>query len=228
MQRRDKPRRGTPARRSLALLVMLSLLLARDAPARTAFVSRVGLEIPLTASARASRIASWAAMLDPIEVACANTKMSARIRLYDPIGEIDEDARALFEHVVSGDEPRRLAPRVEQLVFKAAYHFGAGRVHIVSAWRERAGKHTMGNAVDFKLDGTSAWQVAAYLRGLPRLGVGVYTHPDTQFVHVDVRDESYHWIDSSPPGVHWKERQIGDRWASERDAAYQPEMDLPL
>jgi hypothetical protein len=227
MQLRYKPRRGKAARRSLLLLVIISLLVARDAPARAALLSRLGLEVSFAASARAARIASWAAELRPIEVACANTKLSASIRLYDSNGDIDEDARADFERVASGEESHPLALRVEQLVFKAAYHFGAGRVHIISAWRRRAGKHTLGEAIDFKIDGASAWQVAAYLRGLPRVGVGVYTHPGTQFVHVDVRDASYHWVDSSPPGVHWRERQIGDRWGPERDATYTPEMDLP-
>jgi hypothetical protein len=228
MQRRDKLRRGKPARRFLPLLVILALLLARDAPARAAFVSRPGLDTLLIASAREVRIASWAAELNPVDVACANTRISAPIRLYDSTGEIDEDARAVFERVASGDEAHHLSLRVVQLVFKAAYHFGGRRVRIISSWRERAGKHTMGEAIDFKIDGASAWRVAAFLRGLPRVGVGVYTHPDTQFVHVDVRDDSFHWVDSSPPGVHWPERQIGDRGMARRDATYAPEMDLPF
>src|SRR5438477_5555132 len=99
---RDKPRRGKSARRSLPPLVILSLLVARDAPARAPFVSRIGLDIPLAASARAVRVPSWAASLYPIEVGCGNTKMSARIRLYDSTGEIDEEARVVFERVASG------------------------------------------------------------------------------------------------------------------------------
>ena len=31
------------------------------------------------------------------------------------------------------------------------------------------------------------------------MGVGVYTNPLTQYVHLDVRERSYHWIDASPP-----------------------------
>jgi hypothetical protein len=116
---------------------------------------------------------------------------------------------------------------VEQLVFKAAHHFGASHVVIVSGWREHGGRHTRGEAVDFRVDGVYAAKVAAYLRSLPRVGVGIYTHPNTQFVHVDVREPSYAWVDASPPGVHGWERQLGVPHADKRDAAYQPEMDLP-
>jgi uncharacterized protein DUF882 len=208
--------------------VVVCLFIARDAPARVIAIPRLGAETLLGAAPRATRAPSWAARLEPIEVASASTGAIARIRLYDRTGEIDENARTVFERVASREpEPHRLAPRVEQLVFKAAYHFGAERVQVVSGWRERAGKHTTGEAVDFRLQGVHPSNVAAYLRGLPRAGVGVYTHPGTQFVHVDVRDPSYHWIDASPPGAKWRERSIGDRRVGEHDAAYVPEMDLP-
>ncbi len=69
--------------------------------------------------------------------------------------------------------------------------------------------------------------LAAYLRTGARVGVGVYTHPRTQFVHLDVREASYHWTDASPPGVSWRETRLGDRSAPARDAAYRPERDLP-
>ena len=69
--------------------------------------------------------------------------------------------------------------------------------------------------------------LAAYLRGLPRVGVGIYTHPRTQFVHLDVRDQSYHWLDASPPGVKWREMQLRDAGASKRDEAWTPARDLP-
>ena len=95
-----------------------------------------------------------------------------------------------------------LAARLEQLVVKAAHHFGDAHVLVVSGWRERAGRHTSGEALDFKLQGVAAAQLAAYLRGLPRVGVGIYTHPKTQYVHLDVRDASYHWLDALAPRRH--------------------------
>jgi uncharacterized protein YcbK (DUF882 family) len=212
----------------LLLLLSCALFVPRDAPAHLLLQARVGAETILAAAEREARVVSWAAALRPIDVAEAGASNAVRIRLYDDGGDVDDDARATFERVLARDsEAHALAPRVEQLVFKAAYRFGAARVILVSGWRERAGRHATGEAVDFRLAHIPAAVVAAYLRGLPRVGVGVYTNPGTQFVHLDVREPSYHWLDASPPGVHWKERQIVDRAMKTRDAAYQPEMDLP-
>ncbi len=191
--------------------------------------ARGGVDTPLGAGARAPRMAAWAASLAPIEVASVYARTSsAPFLLYTPDGAVDDAARAAFERVASGDaEPHSLALRVEQLLVKAAYHFKRTRVVLLSAWRANAGRHGTGEAVDFKVDGVRAATLAAYLRGLPRAGVGVYTHPRTQFVHLDVRGESYHWIDASPPGVHWREWQLRDPRARQRDAAWSPEQDLP-
>jgi hypothetical protein len=223
-----RPRRTEFAASYLVLLVILSLFVARDAPARAFVTARVGTERPLTAGFRESRVTSWATALEPVLVASASTGKSARIALYDRFGDIDEEARASFERIASKDpESHPLSLRVEQVVFKAAYHFGAQRLSVVSGWRERAGKHATGDAIDFRLAGAKPEAVAAYLRSLPRIGVGIYTHPGTQFVHVDVREQSFYWIDASPPGVHWHERQLRDRSTAKRDATYLAEMDLP-
>jgi uncharacterized protein YcbK (DUF882 family) len=156
------------------------------------------------------------------------TEATASFRLYASDGEIDDAARENFERVAAGDaEPHALATRLEQLVVKAAYHFKVARVVVVSAWRANAGRHGTGEAIDFKFDGVRAAQLAAYLRRLPRVGVGVYTHPRTQYVHLDVRDESYHWIDASPPGVTWRPARLYDPSCSKRDAAWTPDGDLP-
>jgi uncharacterized protein YcbK (DUF882 family) len=209
---------------------VLSLLLARDAsghgPARDA---HGGAETPMAAGDRAPRAASWAESLAPLEVTSAATGATASIRLYTPEGEVDEVARMRLEHVAARDgEQHVLDARLEQLVVKASYHFRGARISIVSGWREHAGRHTAGEALDFKLDKVPAAQLAAYLRGFPRAGVGIYTHPRTQYVHLDVRVPSFHWIDASPPGVTWKERQLRDPGRAKRDASWTPEFDLPL
>ncbi len=187
------------------------------------------VEVTLVAAPRPARKAAWADALPPVEVASALTATRAPLRLYAPDGQIDAEARARFEQLAAGEgDPHPLAARVEQLVFKAAYHFGGASVVIVSGWRDHAGRHTTGEALDFKLVGVRAATLAAWLRDLPRAGVGVYTHRRTQYVHLDVRDVSYHWMDGSPPGVTWKERQLRDPRQVERDASWTPDADLPL
>ena len=114
------------------------------------------------------------------------------------------------------------------LVFRAAYHFDAPKINVVSATRKGArGKHGDGSAMDFELDGVSASDLAAYLRTFPRAGVGFYPHPKTQYVHLDVREHSYHWIDFSPPGVTWREKLLDDPNQAARDASYSASADLP-
>ena len=211
------------------LLGAVVLFVARDAPAHSIHGARAAYEAILVAPAPApARVAAWAHALPAIEVTAA-THEKARVRLYGDDGEIDPAARDALERIAANDaEPHALALRVEQLLLRAAYHFGNAPIYVVSAWREKASRHGTGEAVDFKLKGVRARELAAYLRGLARVGVGVYTNPKTQFVHLDVREQSYHWIDASPPGVHWREGLLRDAGAAKRDAAWTPDMDLPL
>jgi uncharacterized protein YcbK (DUF882 family) len=177
--------------------------------------------------------APWAVALEPLKVSCANSGASASLRLYGKDGSLDPEAVEAFSRVsadFNGYAP--LHPRLVQLAAKAAYHFHSSSLVIVSGFRQkRRGKvdhHTAGEALDFKLPGVDYRKLAAYLRGYPLVGVGVYTNPKTQYVHLDVRDRSYHWLDASPPGVTWREALLPDPSQATRDASYTPESDLPI
>lgn len=171
--------------------------------------------------------------LAPLLIRNANTGAEALVRLYAADGTLDPAGLAAFLDVAGEvDKPAPLKTRVVQLVVKAAYDLGTKKVVLVSSFRAkdrrgRGGYHTTGDAVDFQLAGVGARKLASYMRKLPRVGVGIYTHPKTQYVHVDARDTSYHWLDSSPPGRTWKEAPLGDRDRDARDAAWKPEQDLP-
>jgi hypothetical protein len=93
-----------------------------------------------------------------------------------------------------------LAPRLLDLVYRSMRHFDASVVRVVSGYRrDRAGsRHTQGRAVDMTIDGVANDRLAAYVRELGFVGVGFY--PKSGFVHLDVRDASYFWIDDSAPG----------------------------
>jgi uncharacterized protein YcbK (DUF882 family) len=181
---------------------------------------------------------SWPASLRAIDVRNRNTDARAKIRLYTDDGTLDRDALRTFMRVAcsradapdkpNGEVAEPLDPRLVQLVFRAAYHFRSTSVVIVSAMRKGAhGKHGTGDAIDFQLGGVRAAALAAYMRTYPRAGVGIYTHPKTQYVHLDIRDRSFHWIDASPPGVSWRERRLRDPNQEKRDASYVPATDLP-
>ncbi|WP_394836964.1 DUF882 domain-containing protein [Pendulispora rubella] len=179
------------------------------------------------------RVAEWTERLDAIRVYYANTEEEVPIRLYASDGSVDPDELQAFRRIVAAKDagPAPMDSRLVQLVMKVAYHFKSHSVVVVSAYRpskkRSAGKHATGEAIDFKLRGVDSKKLASYVRTLPKVGVGIYTHPDTQYMHLDVREESYHWLDASPPGKSWHEKKLNDPGREERDAAYTLESDLP-
>ncbi|MBS2019116.1 MAG: DUF882 domain-containing protein [Deltaproteobacteria bacterium] len=208
-------------------------------PRAKAAKSLVAEKLPLTTTSAngIDAVEPWAAKLGPIEVLNRNTNAQGKIRLYDDHGVVDRGAARDFMRIAgrqhdapsdASDDDERLDLRLVQLVVRASYHFGGAPVKIISGTRPGGnGKHGTGEALDFSLEGVKAPLLAAYLRGTPRAGVGIYTHPKTQYVHLDVRDRSFHWIDGSPPGVTWREQLISDPKQGARDASYAPTLDLP-
>ncbi len=167
-----------------------------------------------------------------------STGQSALVRLYDDVGHVDErEASRLDVLLADTRDPKNCATvtldrRTLQLAVRAALHFHASEVQVVSAYRKpgrrREGPHASGKAIDFKLKGVPARTLAAYLRTLPRVGVGVYTHPKTMFVHLDDRERSFHWLDASPPGRSWRELSLGGGVGLiRRDAGYARRDDWP-
>jgi uncharacterized protein YcbK (DUF882 family) len=166
-----------------------------------------------------------------------NTRRRVTGRLYDSSGEVDESIATQLDALLCDSRNRRnwkstrLDRRTLQLVYRAAYHFRTHSVQVVSAYRKaarrREGMHARGKAMDFRIPGVDAATLAAYLRTIPRVGVGVYTHPKTQFVHLDVREHSFHWLDASPPRRHWRELNISSKALPELDAKYSPSSDWP-
>jgi hypothetical protein len=120
-----------------------------------------------------------------------------------------------------------LAPRLLDLVYRTMRHFDASLVRVVSGYRrDRAGsRHTQGRAVDMAIDGVSNDKVAAYLRGLGFVGVGHY--PQSGFVHLDVREASYFWIDDSPPGAPSRLVPVFELQARSADASARARGELP-
>lgn len=173
----------------------------------------------------------------PLHIVNINTDKAADARLYDLWGHLDEAAASELDNLLCDARDRDhiqttvLDRRMLQLMYRAAYHFRAKKVIVISAYRKPGvkaeGQHAQGKAVDFKLTNTSALALAGYLRTLSRVGVGVYTNPDTQYVHLDVRDQSYYWVDGSPPGRTWRERPIAGAGMAKRDAGYSPTNDWP-
>jgi uncharacterized protein YcbK (DUF882 family) len=101
-------------------------------------------------------------------------------------------------------------PRTLNVIYRIQTHFNASEVRIVSGYRVPKGgsnsNHGKGRAIDFILPGTPDEEVAKFAREIGFVGVGIY--PTSQFVHVDVRPQSYFWIDYSGPGKRNREKGI--------------------
>ncbi|MET0592948.1 MAG: DUF882 domain-containing protein [Polyangiaceae bacterium] len=185
------------------------------------------------AAERGPKPANW-----PLRISYVNTQKTTSVRLYDATGKVDRAAAAELDELLCDvrdpAHPRTttLDRRTLQLLFRAAYHFRAREVEVISGYRKPGrrpeGRHGEGRAVDFRLPKVRASALAAYLRTLPKVGVGLYTHRATQFVHLDSRDRSYHWLDPSPPGVSLPERPLAAGGETvKRDESYAPTDDLP-
>lgn len=207
---------SAPSRRALDVQILPALELATAEPSRP-FVPMV--------------------RLFPLRVFNVNSRDSADLQLYTPSGEVDADAAARFEQILGdardpdGVRVGAVDRRVMQLVFKAAYHFRVRDVTVISGYRDPTGRseglHGTGSAIDFKLPKVPAATLAAYLRTLPRVGVGLYTHPNTQYVHLDDRAESFHWMDGSGPHRRGREQRMITAGLASRDARYLPWDDWP-
>ncbi|MCC6649156.1 MAG: DUF882 domain-containing protein [Polyangiaceae bacterium] len=160
------------------------------------------------------------------------------VALFGADGAIDEREASRLDHLLADRRRRggdvRLRPldrRLLSLVARAAHHFDARVVEVVSAYRAplryREGLHAEGRAMDFRLRDTSSRALAAFLRKQPRAGVGEYLHPRTRYVHLDVREQSFHWLDGTAPGRGsgtWRLPTLG---LQAQDAAWSADDDLP-
>ncbi|HET8937083.1 MAG TPA: DUF882 domain-containing protein [Polyangiales bacterium] len=129
-------------------------------------------------------------------------------------------------------KPHPVSPRLLDLVYRAMRHFDAPLVHLISGYRaDRAGsRHTQGRAIDMVLPGVGNEELAAYVRQFGFVGVGVY--PKSGFVHLDVRDNSFFWLDYSLPNERCRpeptlmgEAKVMDQHA--RDRGEQPNNFVP-
>jgi hypothetical protein len=83
--------------------------------------------------------------------------------------------------------------------------------------RSRASASCRGRAIDLVVPGASDEEVAKFAREQGFVGVGVY--PVSGFLHVDVRERSYFWVDKSGPGKRSRTRGILTDVAAKSDAA---------
>ncbi len=119
----------------------------------------------------------------------------------------------------SGNE-HPIDPRLLDMVYRLQVRFHAHEVRIISGYRTPRGgatsNHGKGRAMDLVVPGASDEEVARFAREEGFAGVGVY--PVSGFVHIDVREHSYFWVDASGPGKRSRTRGILADVAAKSDA----------
>ena len=141
--------------------------------------------------------------------------------------ELDRAAYVLREAHSGNEHP--IEPRLLDVVYRIQTHFAAQEIRIISGYRTphgRSSNHGKGRAMDIIVPGATDDDVARFARELGFVGVGVY--PVSGFVHVDVRDRSYFWIDGSGPGRRNRERGILGDLAKRSDAQALARGERPL
>lgn len=91
---------------------------------------------------------------------------------------------------------KKVPDRLLWEIYNAAQHFDRPVV-IVSGYRSKdrkTSRHSHGHAADFRLEGIDPKAVWEHCQSRKKLGCGYY--PKSGFVHFDVRDKDYTWIDN--------------------------------
>lgn len=107
----------------------------------------------------------------------------------------DPEARFVARHI------RRLHPALLKRLQALADRWPGRSIEIVSGYRpdaRRTSRHYQARALDLRIRGVSDRAVRDVAKTLPHTGVGYY--PNSVFVHVDVRENSFYWVDRSAPG----------------------------
>ncbi len=122
-----------------------------------------------------------------------------------PHGEDRPSEALLAAHAADVDwvapRLRRLHPGLLARLRAIADRFPGQPIEIISGYRPSArdgSRHRFGRAIDLRVRGVEVAALDAFARTLEETGVGLY--PTTDFIHVDVRTRTAHWIDTSGPG----------------------------
>lgn len=168
---------------------------------------------------------------EPVSVEAQRAAQSARVKpgylhLYLPKGRervqiqlYDEYGRMRLQGIVEASYlmrdfrsgiVRSIHPRLLAMMYLVGQHFDA-ELEIISGYRvrgvnaSRGSRHGSGEAVDFKISGVSLRAITDYAEStFANLGMGIY--PNSGFVHMDTRTQTFYWSDTSRAGQRSRTR----------------------
>ncbi|MBS2017177.1 MAG: YcbK family protein [Deltaproteobacteria bacterium] len=172
-----------------------------------------GKTAPLDASGRPMLVLQGLNIPDHVELSAATERGGFSAE------DLDRAAHVMREPSSGNEHP--IDPRLLDMIYRLEVHFKAPEIRIISGYRTPRPKsptsnHGRGRAMDLVVPGSTDEEVAKFAREQGFAGVGVY--PVSGFVHVDVREHSFFWVDSSGPGKRSRLRGILADLAQKSDA----------
>lgn len=162
-------------------------------------------------ASRAERRAFQAQALPPLTLIPVNGADRVSLQPQSVAGdfaiqELDRAQAALAWRLDQSTHP--IHPRLLTLVYQALLHFRVPFAWVISGFRANSetSRHRLGHAIDLVLPGVPDRDLARYFQTQGFVGVGLY--PVSGFVHLDVRDQSFFWIDRSGPNQRSRVRPI--------------------
>ena len=131
----------------------------------------------------------------------ANTGEKITIQLITQFGTINNRSRQIVSRMLSpqnsGERTTLLHPRLLLMLQRVADQYSGRQIEIVSGYRlatkGHSDEHDLGRAIDFRIAGVKNEKLYDFLKTLPKCGTGYY--PKSNFVHLDVREETATWVD---------------------------------
>ncbi|QQR91630.1 MAG: DUF882 domain-containing protein [Myxococcales bacterium] len=140
--------------------------------------------------------------LPPLRIVPVGKNPEATLLPLSEDGEFDDATIQQAEQAFAWKEDgstHPVHPRLLSILYGALRHFETPFAWLISGYRKTriTSRHSHGRAADVVLPGVSDRKLAAYFRKQGYVGVGIY--PVSGFVHVDVRAQSFFWVDYSAP-----------------------------
>jgi LysM repeat protein len=144
--------------------------------------------------------------IQPIKFVRSLDGETVTVKLMTNSGKVNQVSRRKLSRLArqKGGKQRvkLLHPRLIHMIQRVAERWPGHTFEIVSGYRPGStgseSKHAQARALDFKLIGVPNREVWEFCKQLPGSGCGYY--PNSVFIHMDAREESTFWIDSSKPG----------------------------
>lgn len=142
----------------------------------------------------------------PVTISDNRSKKQVRLQLISKFGTINvhsrHDLSRLLNFDPKGGRPALLHPRLLLMLQRIGDSFPRKRIEVLSAYRleghGEGSNHGLGRAIDFRVLGVPLQEVWDFVTTLPKCGLGYY--PESDFIHLDVRDEFAMWIDHHHKG----------------------------